>query len=79
MTELQLIPFGRVALLSGVFVYSMPMSYDGCTSGPREYCGFIGKQLTNCDNESTVVDQLSTNQKYLYEICKAVQIGYCSP
>ena len=82
VTELQLIPIGRMALFNAMFVCSMPMSYDGCTSGPREYCGFIGKQLANYDNESTVsccavagnlpdlpknvVDQLSTNQKYLF-------------
>lgn len=58
------------------------MALDGCTSGPREYSGPIGKQLADCENKTTVsfctvtsnmpdipenvVDELSPDQKYLY-------------
>lgn len=71
------------------------LTLDGCTSGPREYSGTIGKQLAACENKTTVsfravsgnlpdlsknvVDELSTDQKYLYEICQAVSTGSCSP
>ncbi|ESN95353.1 hypothetical protein HELRODRAFT_179421 [Helobdella robusta] len=71
------------------------LALDGCTSGPREYSGPIGKQLATCENKTTllfqpltghlpdltknVVNELSTDQKYLYEICQAVLTGSCSP
>ncbi|ESN93205.1 hypothetical protein HELRODRAFT_181125 [Helobdella robusta] len=71
------------------------LALDSCTSGPREYSGPIGKQLATCENETTllfqpltghlpdltknVVNELSTDQKYLYEICQAVLTGSCSP
>ncbi|KAF2898173.1 hypothetical protein ILUMI_08002, partial [Ignelater luminosus] len=66
----------------------------GCTSVPREYSGPIGKQLAGCKNKTTVslwdvagnlpdlpknvVDELSTDQEYLYEICQTVSTGSCS-
>ncbi|ESO04220.1 hypothetical protein HELRODRAFT_172570 [Helobdella robusta] len=68
---------------------------DGCTSGPREYPEPIEKQLATCENKTTllfqpltghlpdltknVVNELSIDQKYLYEICQAVLTGSCSP
>lgn len=71
------------------------LTLDGCTSGPREYSGPIGKQLAICENNITVsfsavvgncpdlsknvVDELSTDQKYLYDICQAVKTGSCTP
>jgi len=71
------------------------LTLDGCTSGPREYSGPIGKQLAGCENQTTlsfctvagnlpalpknVVDELSADQKYLYEICQAVSTGSCTP
>lgn len=71
------------------------LTLDGCTSGPREYSGPIGKQLAGCENKTTVsfcavagnlpdlpknvVDELSTDQKYLYEICQAVSTGSYTP
>lgn len=70
------------------------MNLDGCTTGPREYSGPIGKQLSGCENKSTVnfcavagnlsefpknvVDKLSTDQKYLYELCQVVSTGFCT-
>lgn len=69
-------------------------SSDGCISGPREYSGPIGKQLADCENKTAVsfravagnlpdlpknvVDELSTDQKYLYETCQAVSTGSCT-
>lgn len=67
---------------------------DGKTSGPRGFSGSIGKQLETCDDlpiihferldgnlpemtEDTVND-LSRDQKYLFEICQAVCSGECS-
>lgn len=71
------------------------MTLDGCTTGPKEYSGPIGKQLAGCENTTTVdfcavasnipklpknvVDELSTDQKYLYELCHAVSTGFCTP
>ncbi|KAF2882105.1 hypothetical protein ILUMI_24067 [Ignelater luminosus] len=68
---------------------------NGCTSDPREYSGPIGKQLAGWENKTAVsfcavagnlpdlpknvVDELSTDQKYLYEICQTVSTGSCSP
>lgn len=71
------------------------LTLDGRTSGPTEYSGPIGKELAVCENKTTVsfcavagnlpdlsenvVEVLSTDQKYLYEICQAVSIGSCTP
>lgn len=71
------------------------MSLDGSTSGPKEYTGPIGKQLAACKSKplvsfcavagnllelpDNIVKELSTDQKYLYEICHAVMAGFCSP
>lgn len=71
------------------------MSLDGSTSGPKEYSGPIGKQLNVCESKPLVsfcvvagnllelpddiVKELSTDQKYLYEMCHAVTTGSCSP
>lgn len=70
------------------------LTLDGCTSGPREYSGPIGKQLAGCENKPTmsfcamagklsdlpknVADELSTDHKYIYEICQAVSTGSCT-
>lgn len=64
---------------------------DGSTTGPREFSGSIGKKLIGCENlpvaafhpivtEMPVIDKedLSTDQKYLLEICNAVASGVCS-
>lgn len=61
---------------------------DGTTSGPRGFSGPIGKALTACENLPVIkyqpvecvlpdVDrpQLSTDQKFLFDICKAVGSG----
>lgn len=65
---------------------------DGKTSGPNEFFGSIGKQLEICHKlpvaefvriESNLpylkneVD-LSTDQKYLFEICPSISNGNCS-
>lgn len=71
------------------------LTLDGRTSGPTEYSGPIGKELVVCENKTpvyfcavsgnlpdlseSVVEVLSTDQKYLYEMCQAVSIGFCSP
>ncbi|CAG9830028.1 unnamed protein product [Diabrotica balteata] len=68
---------------------------DGSTSNPTEYSGPIEKQLVAYENKPTltfsavidnlpdlpknVVNELSTDQKYLYEICQAVLTGFCTP
>ena len=67
---------------------------DGKTTGPREYTGEIGKQLEYCETfpvqkfaaikkEMPQVSEetkrnLSTDQKYLYDIVKAVETGHVS-
>lgn len=67
---------------------------DGKTTGPETYSGDIGKALENCEKQ-TVIDfqriegnlpdklrvlkDLSTDQKYLLEICVAVSSGICTP
>ena len=63
---------------------------DGPTTGPRAFSGTIGKALQTCDKNPVVrfkptewrellrpidVDDLSTDQNYLYEICLAVTSG----
>jgi len=65
---------------------------DGPTSGPKGYTGDIGKQLPNCEKQ-TIADRflpihaelpeidfsdLSTDQKYLYEISHAISDGHIS-
>ena len=62
---------------------------DGKTSGPKCFNGPIGKQLQDCEKLSVVnflpvpldlghevnLHDLSTDQKYLLEICRAVAVG----
>lgn len=61
------------------------------TVGPKEYSGEIGKQLEICEtmpvsNFETIqislpeinIKYLSTDQKYLYELCDAISKGYVS-
>lgn len=68
------------------------MAYlDGPTTGPYSFSGPIGKQLVSCHDlhvasfrkiecELSNIDatELSTDQKYLYEISEAVATGTCS-
>lgn len=67
---------------------------DGSTSGPRSYSGPVGTSLQQCDNmpvvefqrmecdlpelPDSVVHDLSTDQRYLYDMCRAVASGTCS-
>ena len=64
---------------------------DGTTHGPNSFSGTIGKQLKLCDMpvvtfqqiEGNVLpnidpNELSTDQKYLLEMCKAITTGQCS-
>lgn len=64
---------------------------DGATSGPKTHCGPIGKQLNECESLPVVnfvsiscnlpevdANVLSTDQKYLFLICKAIDSGKCS-
>ncbi|CAH1100857.1 unnamed protein product [Psylliodes chrysocephalus] len=64
---------------------------DGKTTGPKGFHGKIGKQLEKCETLQPLnfkrievilpeinVDELSTDQKYLYEICCAISKGYIS-
>lgn len=61
---------------------------DGTTSGPNSFCGNIGKMLEKCLERHVVcfekienilpdvdVKILSTDQKYLYEMCAAISQG----
>jgi len=66
---------------------------DGKTSGPKGFTGPIGKRLSTCEklpvvgfeaieSDLTVMDnvtsvELSTDQKYLHAICRAVATGDC--
>lgn len=68
---------------------------DGMTTGPNSYCGRIGKELAGCEKLSPanflritgnlpnisdeVLKDLSKDQKYLFEICKWIESGSCSP
>lgn len=67
------------------------VALDGPTSGPNTFSGPIGKQLLSCQNLDVVnfvaiesdipevdLKELSTDQKYLYEISKAVSTGTCT-
>lgn len=65
---------------------------DGHTTGPYGYSGPIGKALVTCEQlpatafhpiqsenlPELVPDDLSTDQKYLWDICQAVMSGVCS-
>ncbi|CAH0555064.1 unnamed protein product [Brassicogethes aeneus] len=62
---------------------------DGLTTGPPEFSGPIGKKLSECDKLQVInvesdlpvdVDEteLSTDQKYLLQICRAVVSGNVS-
>ncbi|CAH0391283.1 unnamed protein product [Bemisia tabaci] len=65
---------------------------DGPYSGPKEFSGALGKQLSTChtlppvdfspvessDFPEVDVNLLSTDQKYLFEISLAVRDGICS-
>lgn len=65
------------------------MKIDGKTSGPNAFSGSIGQKLKNCHllpvvnfvpiavNLPQVPDDISTDQKYLYDICQAVSNGCC--
>ena len=63
---------------------------DGKTGGPRGFLGDIGKRLEGCEKLSVVKferipydlpsvnrDDISTNQKYLYDIHQSVSKGKC--
>src|SRR6218665_186065 len=65
---------------------------DGATDGPRGFPGSIGKQLVTCSEQSVssfepvqLTEQLSnmdpkelsTDQRYLMEICNSIRIGDC--
>lgn len=65
---------------------------DGKTKGPNEFKGEIGQQLENCANLPVVTflpiennlpllenkNDLSTDQKYLLDMCIAVSSGNCT-
>ena len=64
---------------------------DGATTGPSSHSGPIGKSLQNCEKLPIInyekiqselpevkFEDLSTDQKYLYEITMAVISGKCS-
>ena len=64
---------------------------DGKTTGPRSFTGPIGSLLQKCermprvsyepipcDFPAVTVDDLSTDQQYLLDICQAVITGQCS-
>jgi hypothetical protein len=63
---------------------------DGLTTGPKGFSGSLGKALNKVEERSVVafkpieskmplmtIAELSTYQKYLYEICQAVSTGIC--
>lgn len=65
---------------------------DGPTTGPRSFIGPIGKDLKDCEMLPLVTYEtisctspdisntrdLSTNQLYFFDICKAIDLGHCS-
>ena len=67
---------------------------DGGTAGPNRFSGPIGKAMANCENlpvikfaaisnefpkiDIEVIKDLSTDQRYLWDICQAVTNGNCS-
>lgn len=64
---------------------------DGPTNGPKGFSGPIGKSLVACEKLPVVKytpincvlptglnsDDLSTDQKYLFDLCTAVSVGVC--
>ena len=67
---------------------------DGTTSGPTSFKGTIGQEITNDLTLLSVIDftpimgkvkeisyqnELSTDQRYLYDMCIAVQSGVVNP
>ncbi|XP_053967743.1 uncharacterized protein LOC128869586 [Anastrepha ludens] len=66
--------------------------FDGKTSGPNSFSGTIGKQLQGVEHlpvvnfnkiecdlvQVTCRDNLSKDQKYLYDIGQAIHLGNCS-
>jgi len=66
---------------------------DGSTTGPRSFSGPVGTQLQYCETmpkvefvpiesnlpvlPDSVVQDLSTDQKYLYDICQTLNSGNC--
>ena len=65
---------------------------DGGTTGPKTFSGPIGARLMECENlravsfepipvtwtsEMQKTEDLSTDQKYLFDICSAVSTGQC--
>lgn len=68
------------------------LSLDGTTTGPNSFSGCIGKKLVKCldfkpeafeaiptELPEVNINLLSTDQKYLYEICSAISAGLVSP
>jgi hypothetical protein len=64
---------------------------DGGTSGPKQFSGPIGSALTNCELQpvckfeaiscelpEVTMQNLSNDQRYLYEMCHSVSNGNCS-
>ena len=64
---------------------------DGTTHGPNSFSGPIGKLLKNVDLpivsfqpiegnllSNIDADDLSTDQRYLHEMCQAITSGHCS-
>jgi len=64
---------------------------DGSTTGPKAFSGPIGKALVNCQTlpvvafekidvtlPTVILEDLSTDQKYLWEMCEAISKGDCS-
>lgn len=67
---------------------------DGASTGPRSFSGPLGKVLRDCErlpiavfesidfnrslDLSDVRDELSTDQKYLWDICQSISEGHCS-
>ena len=65
---------------------------DGPTNGPKGFSGPIGKSLVACEKLPVVKytpincvlptglnsADLSTDQKYLFDLCTAVSVGVCA-
>ena len=64
---------------------------DGSTTGPKAFSGPIGKALVNCQTlpvvafekidvtlPTVILEDLSTDRKYLWEMCEAISKGDCS-
>ena len=64
---------------------------DGPTTGPKGFAGTIGKSLHNCEKlpivnyvplscvlpQHVTSNDLSTDQKYLFDLCTAISVGVC--